>query len=152
MSQGKPSIGRFFAPVTFVAILTILGSGTVGASELVYKPINPAFGGNPFNAAYLLGTADRQNKFDNRAYGQSARSSVNSATANSLTRSLESRLGTPLAAQATNKILGESFRDSGKFVAGDQTITYLHGVENILVQVQNNATGEVTDFSVPATR
>ena len=31
------------------------------ASELVYQPINPAFGGNPFNGPFLLETATLQN-------------------------------------------------------------------------------------------
>ena len=33
------------------------------ASELVYEPINPSFGGNPFNAQWLLDSAMTQNKF-----------------------------------------------------------------------------------------
>jgi len=33
------------------------------ASELVYTPINPSFGGNPFNAQWLLDSAEAQNRF-----------------------------------------------------------------------------------------
>jgi len=41
-----------------------LVNGTVAAaSELVYTPINPSFGGNPFNAQWLLDSAQVQNKF-----------------------------------------------------------------------------------------
>ena len=31
------------------------------ASELVYQPINPAFGGNPFNGPFLIETETLQN-------------------------------------------------------------------------------------------
>lgn len=34
------------------------------ASELVYTPINPSFGGSPFNAQWLLNSAMAQNKFE----------------------------------------------------------------------------------------
>lgn len=33
------------------------------ASELVYSPINPSFGGSPLNGPWLLGYAGAQNKF-----------------------------------------------------------------------------------------
>ena len=32
-------------------------AGSAAAQELVYTPVNPSFGGNPFNSAHLLGTA-----------------------------------------------------------------------------------------------
>lgn len=33
------------------------------AGELVYQPVNPAFGGNPLNEDFLIGTAQIQNQF-----------------------------------------------------------------------------------------
>lgn len=36
----------------------------VAATELVYTPINPAFGGSPFNGQWLLNSAQAQNKFE----------------------------------------------------------------------------------------
>jgi curli production assembly/transport component CsgF len=38
----------------------VLGIGSCGASELVYHPANPTFGGNPLNGSYLLSQAQAQ--------------------------------------------------------------------------------------------
>lgn len=37
-------------------------SGASLATELVYTPINPTFGGSPLNGSFLLGNAQAQNK------------------------------------------------------------------------------------------
>ena len=51
-------------PVTIALVLTLwLPTLSASAGEPVYKPVNPNFGGNPFNDGILLGTANAQNKF-----------------------------------------------------------------------------------------
>ena len=35
----------------------------VAAQQLVYTPVNPAFGGNPFNSTQMLALANAQNQF-----------------------------------------------------------------------------------------
>ena len=41
----------------------LLSAGGIKASELVYQPINPSFGGNPLNSNWMIYQADSQNKF-----------------------------------------------------------------------------------------
>ncbi|MGZ3259392.1 MAG: curli assembly protein CsgF, partial [Croceibacterium sp.] len=33
------------------------------AQDITYQPVDPSFGGNPFNSAHLLGIANAQNKY-----------------------------------------------------------------------------------------
>jgi curli production assembly/transport component CsgF len=47
---------------TSAVLLIVLGCAHAGASELVYVPINPAFGGSPLNANGLLNQAQLTNK------------------------------------------------------------------------------------------
>ena len=47
-----------------VCALFLGNANIVAASELVYTPINPSFGGNPFNAQWLLDQAQAQNRFE----------------------------------------------------------------------------------------
>ncbi len=47
---------------SIACILFLISSGTVLASQLIWTPINPAFGGSPFNGAWLLSSAQIQNK------------------------------------------------------------------------------------------
>ena len=36
----------------------------IAAQDFVYQPINPAFGGNPYNYSWLINQADAQNTFE----------------------------------------------------------------------------------------
>jgi len=47
-----------------VCALFLGNTNMAPASELVYTPINPSFGGNPFNANWLLDSAQLQNRFE----------------------------------------------------------------------------------------
>ncbi|MEI2297363.1 curli assembly protein CsgF [Ensifer sp. MJa1] len=42
------------------ATLTLAAAGSSAASELVYRPINPSFGGDPLNGNWLLSQATAQ--------------------------------------------------------------------------------------------
>ncbi|WP_224826159.1 curli assembly protein CsgF [Cognatishimia sp. MH4019] len=48
--------------LTHIVLISSLFAGTAFAGDLIYRPINPAFGGNPNNFDYLLGTAQIQNQ------------------------------------------------------------------------------------------
>lgn len=45
------------------AVSGVLLASQVSASELIYQPINPNFGGNPLNGPNLLNLANAQNSF-----------------------------------------------------------------------------------------
>lgn len=47
-----------FAPM---AVALALVSGSAVASQLIYTPVNPSFGGNPLNGSYLLNKAQAEN-------------------------------------------------------------------------------------------
>src|SRR3546814_11621565 len=53
-------------PLSWRALLLLSFSsiaGTASAQDMVYTPINPSFGGNPFNSSHLIGIANAQNNF-----------------------------------------------------------------------------------------
>ena len=47
-----------------VPILLSTMAVPASAQDLSYEPIDPSFGGNPFNSAHLLGVANAQNDYD----------------------------------------------------------------------------------------
>ena len=47
--------------ITGVFLAGLLLSSGLSATELVYTPVNPSFGGSPLNGAWLLGSAQAQN-------------------------------------------------------------------------------------------
>jgi curli production assembly/transport component CsgF len=111
------------------------------AGDLVYQPINPNFGGNPFNDGILLGTANAQNKY-------TAEREERDPT-EQFVRSLQSRLFSGLASQVEEAIFGESPKDSGSFTVGDQQVSFVRGLEVITLEINNLASGSSTVIEVP---
>jgi curli production assembly/transport component CsgF len=44
----------------FLAATFVLAAGGASASEIVYRPVNPSFGGDPLNGNWLLSQASAQ--------------------------------------------------------------------------------------------
>lgn len=116
---------------------------TATASELVYTPINPSFGGNPFNSAHLIGVATAQSKYKDP-------SALNSSDpASQFLRTLQSRLLSSLATQITDVIFGDNAQQSGLIRFGDQEISFVRGIDSVTLTITNNADGSVTVIVVP---
>ena len=129
------------------AAILILASSSVGsaaAQDMVYTPINPTFGGNPFNSAHLLGLANAQNKTKD----PSATSSTSSA-ADIFARQLQSRLLSALSSQIVDAIFGQNPQQSGTIQFGGQTIQFARGLDSVTLTITDNGTGEVTTIVVP---
>lgn len=120
-------------------------AGPAQAQEMVYEPVNPSFGGNPFNSSHLLAIANAQD--DTGPNGTS--SSSNNAQADLFVRQLQSRLLSGLAAEVTDAIFGENPQESGRIVFGDQTIEFFRGLESITLTIFDAATGQTTEIVIP---
>lgn len=123
------------------ALALCLAIAKAEAGELTYKPINPNFGGNPFNDGILLGTANAQNKF-------TAKRQERDPT-EQFVRSLQSRLFSGLASQVQEAIFGDDPKDSGSFSVGDQRVSFERGLETITLEISNLANGSSTVIEVP---
>ena len=138
--SSKQRFARFAGPFAVVLAMGFPMS-TANASELVYKPINPNFGGNPFNDGILLGTANAQNKFE--------RDREEIDPTEQFARSLQSRLFSGLARQVEQAIFGDDPQDSGVFTVGSQQVEFVRGVEVISIEISNLDDGSSTVIEVP---
>jgi curli production assembly/transport component CsgF len=133
------------ARAAVVGLLVVMSAGNaVWSGELVYKPINPNFGGNPFNDGILLGTANAQNQFE-------APREPDDPTAR-FVQTLQNRLFSGLARQVQDAIFGTSTtapQDSGTFTVGDQEVSFVRGLEVITLEISNLADGSTTVVEVP---
>lgn len=116
-------------------------SGTAHGGEIVFRPINPNFGGNPFNDGILLSTANAQNPY-------TAPRAERDLT-EQFVRSLQSRLFSSLATQVQEAIFGDNPQDSGTFTVGDQQVSFTRGLEVITLQISNLGDGSTTVVEVP---
>ena len=127
----------------FAAALAIACSQTASAEDLVYTPINPSFGGNPFNSSHLLGIANAQNKFKDPS------AATTGSQADIFARQLQSRLLSALSSQIVDAIFGENPQQHGTIEFGGQTIVFDRGIDAVTLTITNDDTGEVTTIVVP---
>lgn len=125
-----------------VAFSCLMGSPAL-AQDIVYQPVNPSFGGNPFNSNHLLGVANAQNDY------RDPRSTSNSSQADIFARQLQSRLLSALSSQIIDAIFGENPQESGTISFGGQTITFFRSLDSVTLTITNNETGEETVIVVP---
>jgi len=139
------------ALLLLVGIGFYIGSGaTLQASELIYKPVNPSFGGDYFNASWLLSQAQAQNDITD----PNARSSTSGLYSSdplqnfkeSLNRSILSRISSRIA----NDIFGENGGlNQGHYEIGDYAIDVQPGDQGVNINIFDNATGNETTVVVP---
>lgn len=128
-------------------MMSIMSSLNLSASELVYTPVNPSFGGNPLNGSMLLNKAQSQNKhkapLNEKSYAEKFQESLERAYINRMVREI-----TDLAFGETTD--NSIFEQDSIFMSGDYEIQVLtSGVDVITVQITNTVTGEVVVMEVP---
>lgn len=133
---------RVMKPLSCV-LLTVATVSPLTAQDLRYQPINPSFGGNPFNSAHLLGLANAQNDTKDPA------SKSTTSQADAFAQQLQSRLLSALSSQVVDAIFGENPQQHGTIAFGGQTIVFDRGLQDVTLTITNDATNEVTTIVVP---
>lgn len=140
---GVPAVLRNGA-ISSVFATFCLAASSAAAQDLVYTPMSPTFGGNPFNSSHLLGIANAQNN-----YRDPASSSSGSSQGDLFARQLQSRLLSALSSQLIDAIFGENPQERGTFSLGGQTVTFFRDLESVTINIINDETGEITTIIVP---
>ena len=110
------------------------------AGDVKYRPINPNFGGNPFNGDYLLNQARLQNQHEEDAEDPLER----------FDRDLTRRLLNRAASEIEDRLFGENPEDSGTIPLGDLQIEFERIGATIFLKVVDLVTGGVTEIEIPA--
>jgi curli production assembly/transport component CsgF len=127
-----------------LAVTSTVGATVASAQDLSYQPVNPTFGGNPFNSSHLLGIAGAQNDFRDPSAVTS-----NNSQADIFARQLQSRLLSALSSQIVDAIFGDNPQERGTISFGDQTIDFTRSLDSVTLNITNTGTGEVTTIVVP---
>lgn len=122
-------------------LLTLtLSAGVAQAGDVKYRPINPNFGGNPFNGDNLLNQARLQNQHEEDAEDPLER----------FDRDLTRRLLNRAASEIEDRLFGENPEDSGTIPLGDLKIEFERIGATIFLKVVDLVTGGVTEIEIPA--
>lgn len=130
-----------------ILLIIITLSFSASATELIYTPINPSFGGNPLNANMLLSKAQAQNKHKapviEKDYAEQFQDSLQRTYLNRMVREI------------TNMAFGEDSEDSifnqdSIFMSGDYQIEVITSTtDTITVKITNMLDGTIVVIEVP---
>ncbi|HUO94382.1 MAG TPA: curli assembly protein CsgF [Rhizomicrobium sp.] len=139
--------------VIWAAAAALLGTASADAGQLVYTPVNPTFGGSPFNGAYLLSTAQSNNfNFQTNPKAAQELNSLTSQenTAQELRQALISALISQASQAVIDNILGTNgqAQDSGTFDLAGETVTFSRAGGQINITL-TDPTGGQTQISIP---
>lgn len=144
MWVGIDGQGKMKVQIRYTMLLVgVIIASPAQAQDLTYEPVNPSFGGNPFNSSHLLGIANAQNDFSD----PNARST--SSQADIFSRQLQSRLLSALSSQVVDAIFGDNPQQQGTISFGGQTITFFRSLDSVTLTITNDDTGEETVIVVP---
>lgn len=127
--------------ISGLAASLLLATLGAQATELVYTPVNPAFGGNPLNGTWLLNNAQSQNDYEDPSIKERASSFTQTSALERFTNQLESRLLSQLMDNIAN---GEG----GSMTTDAFIINVLDDSGNLSIQVTDRATGQVSVIQV----
>lgn len=135
------TIKKIMVATFVVASISVV---TASASELRYRPVNPAFGGNSFNSSFFQGTAETQ-----KAYDAPVRKRTTQDPLEDFSNQIQRRLISRLSSDITEAIFGENAQDSGQFIVGELTLDFAREGELVNIIIQDAASGGETTIALP---
>jgi len=131
---------KFVFTISFVCI-----SSFVFSQNIVYKPINPFFGGDTFNYQQLLASANAQNSFEEN----SGFDFTQATDLENFTESLNRQLLNSLSQDLFQQQFGDQSLSVGTFVFGSLVVEVTPSNNGLSVNILDTITGEQTQITIP---
>lgn len=132
---------------TLISLVVFLSIGyQCFSQDFVYKPINPAFGGDTFNYSWLLSAAQAQNLIENpeqTSFGSSR------STLDNFSESLNRQLLNQISRELITSQFGEEGLTDGVYSVGDFQIDIATTLDGLTITLFDNANGEQTQIVIP---
>lgn len=130
----------------FTAMIFLSGFFLAKSQQLVYKPINPAFGGDTFNYQWLLSSATAQNQFDDKG-GSSL--TGNSGSLSNFTDSLNRQVLSELSRKLFQDQFGSGGVQAGNYMFGSLYLQITNTAQGMMISILDTNTGEQSEIVVP---
>ena len=131
--------------ILFITLLSFQFSAS--AQSLIYRPINPSFGGDTFNYNWLLSSAQVQDKTKDPTLSKTGITKEASALED-FTTGLNRQLLSTLSRQLFSNQFGEEGIKEGTYQYGDFVVDVSPGSEGLVVKITDGKGGE-TAITVP---
>ncbi|MBL6448089.1 curli assembly protein CsgF [Fulvivirga sp. 29W222] len=130
--------------ITLTILLLIILQNAY-SQDLVYKPINPAFGGDSFNYQWLLSSAQEQNDFK----GNNDLDFLNKDPLQQFEQDLNRQILSQLSRRLVTDVFGEEGLKDGTFEIGGFQIEINSYPDGIHIDILDSSTGGETSIIVP---
>src|SRR3954452_19997885 len=137
------------------ALIAMLAAGGAGASDLVYQPVSPSFGGSPLNGSYVLGLAGANNYMFNESpqakqqRAQQQQQLGDTSATDQFARQITASLLSQIASTVGQQIVGENARDSGRFSIGGTSVVFNRIGGQINIDITDGSSGGRTNIQIP---
>ena len=141
---------KFFCAVVWLPVFFLHSALTVHATEMVYSPVNPSFGGSPLNGPVLLNSANAQNKHK-EPVSNSTYAGYKAPTA---LDTFNQRLQSMILDRMANQITGSLFDSTGGLHPGVvETSSFKIAIVDLgngmmLITTTDKTTGASTTFEI----
>jgi curli production assembly/transport component CsgF len=126
------------------SLAILLFSLSVFAQDLVYKPRNPAFGGDTFNYQWMIGSAESQNKFKDKELQSDELTELQQ-----FTEDLNSQLLSSVSRSLFTQQFGTEGISVGSYVFGSLSVEVYPSSGGLTVDILDTKTGEQTQVIIP---
>lgn len=134
---------KLLAILVFAAVF----DATAHAQDMVYKPKNPAFGGDTFNYQWLQASAQAQNSLKDPNATPAAGSSLTNI--NDFQESLNRQILSALSRQIITDQFGEEGLRPGSYTIGNFSVDVTSSLDGLVVDILDQATGQSTQVIIP---
>jgi curli production assembly/transport component CsgF len=127
-------------------LLLFLMPLAANAQEFIYRPVNPAFGGNYLNYQWMLSSAQLQSDFKEEPV---SRDLYRRDALEDFQQSLNRQILNQISRQIMATQFGEGVLGEGSYIFGTFEIEVMPGADGLIIYILDNSTGNETTITIP---
>ncbi|KAB7726143.1 curli production assembly protein CsgF [Rudanella paleaurantiibacter] len=129
-----------------LALLGLMALAPAARSQaLIYRPVNPSFGGNTFNYQWMLSSAQAQDRLKDPAAGRTSRATnTRTSSLEDFSESLQRQLLSRITRDLIDNQFGEEDLKEGVFQFGDFQVEIRNASDGVLIRIVDGKGGETT--------
>lgn len=128
----------------YFLLVILFGSVSIKAQALVYKPVNPAFGGDTFNYQWMMNSAENQNKYKDKLIEAEKKTDLQK-----FKESLNSQLLSQISSLLYKQQFGTDGLAEGSYTFGGYSIDIFPTSDGLSLNILDTKTGEQTQIIIP---
>lgn len=140
---------QFIFKIFLSFFLLTLFSVNLYPQQLVYTPINPAFGGSSFNGSWMLSIAQAENKFTASSYNNMYSGLYGTNSLDQFSQNLNNQILSQLSSKIIKSVFGEGNITEGHYEIGNFVIDVNPSNDGVHINIQDNTNGNQTSIIVP---